>query len=294
MRGVYDPIARRLYVRRGAGLRAALIHELVHALQDQAFDLRRLSSLRRGNRDAALAASAAVEGHATFATEVLGGRMLALRSPPTRGPASHGGSRIRLFLGLEAEFPYTTGLRFVTNLYNLGGKSAAFAALRRFPATSEQIFHIDAFLSLEPALPLELPGSAAGFSLLRDDSFGELDVRALLAIFQVPRLDHVGEGWGGGLSALYRDGAGRRAMALRLDWDSELDATQWGEAVAIYVNEAFEPDISGFPTTMPCGVDACWSVAGHSIAFRRLGFRTALAFAPPVGDAAALARSLLP
>ncbi len=289
--GLYDPAQRTVYVRLGPTERPALLHELVHALQDQAFGLGRLADLRRGNRDAANAAAAAVEGDAAFATQVLRGRSLALA--PARASASHGGPKIAVFLGLEHQFPYTTGLRFVASLHNLGGNPAVFGALRRFPETTEQIFHIDAFLAREQALTVVLPPVAAGFALSRSDSFGELDVRALLAVFRVPRLDHAGDGWGGGRTALYLDGTGRRAPVVALDWDTPLDAEQWDEAVLTYVNEAFDADTPGFPALTPCAAEACWSVAGRSIAFARSGVRTALAFGPDLPSAAALAKQIV-
>ena len=90
------------------------------------------------------------------------------------------------FLELENQFPYTTGLRFVVNLHNLGGNQAIFSALRQFPTTTEQILHVDAFLAREPGQRLTLAPSAGGLALQHSDTFGELDVRALLAVFQVP------------------------------------------------------------------------------------------------------------
>jgi hypothetical protein len=282
VRGLYDPETRTVYVRRSAGMRQALLHKLVHALQDQAFDLRRLSGLRRESRDADLAAAAAVNGGASFSS-----------IQDVRSLASHGDSRIALFLELELAFSSTTGARFAAALHGLGGRPALFGALRRFPETTEQIFHIDAYLEREPAQAVPLPESAAGFSLVRDDSFGELDVRALLAVLQVPRLDHVGDGWGGGRSALYADGNGRAAHAVVLTWDAPEDANEWREAVATYVNEAFEPDLTGVPPQSPCAADACWSVAGRSIAFHGSGARTALVFADSLGDAASVARSVV-
>jgi hypothetical protein len=290
VRGLYDPLIRTLFVRSSTD-RSALVHELVHALQDQAFDLRRLTALRRGNRDAASAAAAAVEGDAVFATEVLGGHVLAF-APPPRRLASHNGSKMAEFLALEHGFPYSTGLRFIATLHNLGGNRAIFTALRTFPRTTEQIFHIDAFLAREAAVPLSLPQELAGLSLRRADTWGELDIRALLAVFQVPRLDHVGEGWGGGRTGLYTDGAGREILALSLVWDSEDDAAQWQEAVSTFVNEAFDADNPGFPAPVRCATATCWSVAGRSIAFERQGLRTALVFAPAVDTAAGLARAV--
>ena len=282
VRGVYDPVSRTLYVRQGAS-RAAVLHEIVHALQDQTFDLRRVVDMRRGRRDAGFGASAAVEGSALLATQVVAGRRL----------ASHAGSRIRMFLDLERAFPYTTGLRFASTLKHLGGNRAVHSSLRSLPETTEQVFHIDAYLSREEPVAIALPPSAAGFARTREDTFGELDVRALLAIYQIARLDHVGEGWGGGRTAVYRDRAGAEALIVALDWDTGSDAAEWAEAVTLYVNEAFDADTPGPAPIARCAASACWSVGGRSIAFRRHGRRTAIVFAPSVAAADAIAGAVL-
>lgn len=284
--GLYDPRRKRIVVRRGPTERTVVLHELVHALQDQAFGLGRLARLGRGQHDEALAAAAIVEGHASLVVEAV-----RASAPGARNLLSHGGSRIRLFLELEQEFPYATGLRFAAQLQNLGGRRAIFAALRRLPTTTEQIFHVDAFLAREPAVPIELPRSPAGYTLRSSDTFGELDVRALLAVLQVPRLDHVGEGWGGGLTGVYRADDGREAVAVALDWDTEVDAAQWAEAVATYVNEAFEAGLPGYP--VPAGCATCWQIGSRSIAFARSGARTALVFAPSLDDGQALAAGVI-
>jgi hypothetical protein len=281
--GSYDALARRIYVRAGSTQRAALVRELVHALQDQAFGLRRLLGLRSGQRDAALAGAAAADGHAVFASSVrLGaGRRLAASGPP-----------IDDFLALEAGFPVATGVRFISTLQNLGGRRAIFTALQRFPTTTEQIFHIDSFLEREPAVAIALPTAIGKFGRAREDTFGELDVRALLAAFAVPRLDRVGSGWGGGRTALYRDPSGRQAVVVALDWDEPADADQWAEAVGTYVNEAFDADRPGLPATTPCSATACWSVGSSELAFAHDGLRTALVIGPNVADAAAIAQQI--
>lgn len=283
--GLYDPLRRVLYVRAGRSARRAALHELVHALQDQAFDLRRLSALRRGDRDAAAAAAAAVEGDAAFATQALGGRLSFV--DPRRLAVS--GAPISVFLGLEHEFAYTTGLRFAATLRNLGGTRAVFTALRTFPQTTKQVFHVDAFLTRELPVRIALPETMAGWSLARADTWGELDVRALLATFHVPRLDQAATGWTAGRTGLYRDAAGRESTAVVSDWESELDVAQWMEAASLYVNEAFDADTPGLPATIPCAATVCWALDGRAIAFDRVGRRTALVAAPETSAAASLA-----
>lgn len=282
---LYDPVTRRAYAQAGKDERDAILHQFVHALQDQHFDLRRVELLK-GRRDASLAASAAIEGHATLVAGVLG------TGHGGRTVLGHTGDRLREFLDLEASFASTTGLRFSAGLRNLGGNKAVFGSLRRFPETTEQIFHVDKFLARERALPIILPVSVGALELAADDTFGELDVRALLAVFSVPRLDHVGEGWGGGRSAIYRDAEGGATVLVALDWDTPRDAAQWEEAVQVYVNEAFDAERPGFPATTPCAATTCWQVGTRAIAFHRDAAHTVLALGSDLGETAAIASAV--
>ena len=284
VRGVYDPVSATLWASSSGDVRQNLLRHLVNALQDQTFGLKRVSSLRRGSRDAASAAAAAVDGSAVLFSSVVPRRMQAR--------SAFANPRSKLFLELLRSFPVTTGVRFAASLQNVGGREAVHTALRRIPETTEQIFHVDAFLARERALPLELPTTIGAFQLRRDDTFGELDVRALLAVFQVPRLDRVGTGWGGGLSALYRSAAGQ-AVTLRLDWDTEKDAQDWGEAVTVLVNEAFHSEEPGFPAQIQCLSDACWTIGKRSIVFARNRARTALAIGATLSEAETIARTLV-
>ena len=279
--GVYDAVSRTAYVQSGAGERATALHEIVHALQDQHYDLRRMSRLPGGS-DAAVAAAAAIEGHAMLVAGVLA----------TRKSSSHGGTKLTRFVELRRGFAYTVGLRFSAELRNLGGTKAVLGSLQRFPATSEQVFHLDKYLERERAVPIVLPVNAGGATLAGDGTFGELDVRALLAVFGVPRLDHVGTGWGGGRSGLYHGPAGDTVL-IALDWDTERDAAEWTEAVATYVNEAFDAAVPGLPALVACEASSCWQLGGRGIAFARDGARTSLTIGSDAAQAAALARAAL-
>jgi hypothetical protein len=270
--GVYDTARRTVYVQAGKGERAAALRQLVHALQDQHFDLSRVRRFA-GDRDATDAATAAIEGHAS----------LLLGTPPTPGLGT--GSRLTRFLALERGFESTVGLRLAADLHNLGGTAAVRSALRRFPATTEQVFHLDKFLQRERALPIVLPDDVEGLRLGSTGTFGELDVRALLAVFGVPNLDAAAAGWGGGRSAVYRD-ATTEAVLVALDWDSEVNATQWATAAGAYVEAAF-----GDGTLTECAASACWILSGRTVAFDRLGVHTALVVAADVRHAGELARA---
>ena len=279
---VYDPLARTAYVRAGATERTATLHGIVHALQDQHFDLRRVVRLPAGS-DAAISAFATVEGHARLVSDVLA----------PRRTFSHGGPKLTRFLQLERGFARDVGLRFASELRNLGGTKAVNGALRRFPVTSEQVFHLDKYLERERPRAIVFPVDAAGLTLASDGRFGELEVRALLAVFGVPRLDHAAAGWGGGRTALYR-AAGVEAAAVALDWDTERDALEWSDAAALYVNEAFDVATPGQPSTVACEATTCWQLGSRGIAFAANGDRTALVVSDTSERAAAVARALVP
>jgi hypothetical protein len=273
--GLYDPSDRTAYVQAGAGERAAALREIVHGLQDQHFDLGRVGRLAGGD-DAKIAATAAVDGYASLYTRVTSGRRRTSQDDP----------RLTRFLQLKRGFVDSFGLRFEADLHDIGGTTVAIESLRRFPATSEQVVHLDKYLQHEPATKVVLPARAAGRRLAGEGTFGELDVRALLAVFGSPQLDRTASGWGGGRTARYT-GGGSEAVALVLDWDTALDAAQWGAAVALYVDAAF-----GAPTTTTCAVTTCWETGSRAIAFDRSGRRSALVLGADRGSAELLARAL--
>jgi hypothetical protein len=270
--GVYDTASRTVYVQAGKGERAAALRQLVHALQDQHFNLRRIPR-QAGNRDAAVAATAAIEGHAS----------LLLGVPAASKP---GAGRLARFLSLERDFSSTLGRRLAADLRNLGGAPALRSALRRFPATTEQVFHIDKFLERSPAPRPVLPAEVDGLRLRTSGTFGELDVRALLAVFGVPRLDAAASGWGSGRSAVYRS-ATSQAVVVALDWDSQADAADWTAAAAAFVEAAF-----GDGTPVECSATTCWILRGRTVAFDRVGTQTALVVADDVAAAGELARAV--
>jgi hypothetical protein len=111
------------------------------------------------------------------------------------------------------------------------------------------------------------------FGLERKDTFGELDVRALLTAVGVARVDRAAGGWGGGRSGVYRDSSGRQAVVLALDWDERGDADEWSETVPRYLEAAFGDR--------------------RDVAFARDGIRTALVLGPTAADATAIARAVV-
>lgn len=164
--GYYDPEARTLYVVDGVArdaLRPVLVHELVHALQDQHTNLDSLVAPERGN-DRQLAAQAAIEGHATL---VMFGFLAAeMQGAPVR-PADLPDPADQLRPGLEAAnaqfpvfreaprairevllFPYLRGASFVHALWQRAGGAAVAPFGSGLPQSTEQVLHAaDRFLA---------------------------------------------------------------------------------------------------------------------------------------------------
>jgi hypothetical protein len=271
---VYDPRRGLAFVATGPGERQAALRGVIDALEDQHFRSARIGGPRG---DARLAARAAFEGYAELSTRSLLGATRAARAR----------SRLARFLELERRFGASAGLRFVTDLRDLGGSAVTLGSLRRPPATTEQVLHLDKYLEREPAVRVVLPGAAAGMRLRETGTFGELDVRTLLSVFGVPRLDRAAAGWAGGRTARYAR-AGSQAVAVVLVWDTQLDAAQWGDAVARYVGAAF-----GATSPAPeCAVSSCWRTGSRTVAFDRSGRRTALVLGADSGRSEALAQAL--
>jgi len=258
----YDPALRKLLLR---GLRpptqARVINELVRALVDQNFGLRRIAGLRARDRDAALAAQGIVEGTAALASGL-------------RAPAPHG-TPLERFLELEATTGPGPGRALVAKLRYLGGSRALATALRRFPQTTEQLLHVDKFLERERPLRVQMPSSIGTARLISSETFGELDVRNLLQAYRIPNANVAAAGWGGGRATLYRSAAGEYSAVLELRWDSVADADQWRDAMPRFVATAF-----GTTTARDCPpLDRCWS-AGTELAAGSIGERSVLASGP--------------
>ena len=182
---LYDARTHRVHLLRDApDQKAAIARAFVSGLQNRQYGLGRVAVT---DRDARLAELAAGQGHAALVAARIG-RVPAV---PARG------SRLERFVALESSFTSSVGLRFAATLQNLGGRRAVATALARRPESTEQIFHIDKFLERErPVRRSPLPVEAAGLRRVSVGSFGELDVRTLLAVVGAPAVDATGIGLG--------------------------------------------------------------------------------------------------
>jgi hypothetical protein len=259
-RAWYDPGARRLLLRRTpVPQRARVVNELVRALVDQNFNLRRIAGLRARDRDRALAAKAIVDGTAALAAGI--------GVNPIRGNV--------LEHFLQHESGLVAGKALAKQLRYIGGSQALASALRTFPQTTEQLLHIDKFLEREPPVALRLPTRIGDRSLSTSETFGELDVLSLLRTFEVPNAAATAAGWGGGQVGVYTSAAGETTVALVVKWDTIEDAAAWRQAVMRYVEVAFPGAVLGDCPPL----DHCWTGASK-LASAVLGTTSVFASGP--------------
>jgi hypothetical protein len=259
LRAVYDPVARVIWSRTSPTPgRSQLLRELARALVDQNYNLRRLNGLRERNRDAALAAQAVVDGVAAIAS---GARLSELQGTP-----------MQRFLAVEQNAGIEFGRSLLVQLRYIGGRSAMGTALRTFPRTTAEVLQVDRFLERDPASPVSLVAAAGDSRVTASETFGELDVLALLSAFDIPGADEIASGWGGGKIALYTGPHGN-AIALVLRWLSEDDAAEWSASIPRYVGSAFPTAV-----TRRCpAIVICWLDGTHELASASSGTTTVFA-----------------
>jgi hypothetical protein len=221
--------------------RATLAHELVHALQDQQLTL----SYRAETRDERLAGLGLVEGDAVTVQREYQSRCgvnwTCIDQPsgdaPPAGPiARNPGFYLTLIQ------PYIEGPEFVAALRNRsdGDWTAVNDAFDRFPNSTEQTIHPEAYPEDGPAT-LSVPDrSTAAWERVGSDTLGEAQVHVMFWKQRfVPRPDdairtdydhRLSAGWGNDRLVAYRNAeTNESGYVWRLVWDSPAEAAEFHE-----------------------------------------------------------------
>ena len=253
--GFYDPDSTTLFVlddQPDEAIESLLVHELVHAIQDQNADLDAITAPGLNN-DRRVAAQAAIEGHATLVMfEFLMGEQgrgaLDLMDVPDfsarLGPALEAAraqspalAEAPLVLQESVLFPYRGGVTFVESLWReRGGRPPPFGP--DLPGSTEQVLHPEHFLRGRRDLPRTVEVSVEdGWNRLYEDTLGELELGILLETVGASRSS--ARGWGGDRYVLLGDGDGHRSLAWFGVWDTKAQRDEFARAV--------ESRLSAFP-----------------------------------------------
>jgi hypothetical protein len=268
------------------------VHEYVHALQDQHYDLfTLLDSLPDDNADRILAVQSLVEGDATYvmnefalvylqenpdaAMEILSSEILEQAALPEDIPPI-----------LEAELlaPYDYGLTFVTALIAEGGWEAVDAAFENPPVSMEQILHPAKYFAGEMPVAVSLTEADLGdtWEFVADGQMGQFYLNAYLRNEVSNRqANTAAAGWGGDRYGLYYNAEDDAvAFVVMLALDTPEDTDEFIETYTTYAGDSTEAEADG----------DCWNGDTGTLCLRQLDDTTVI-FAG--GPGATTAQALL-
>ena len=261
--GYYDPATKTMYLASDlprAERLATLAHELVHALQDQHYDLGKLLEYRPDQSDAQGAVHALAEGDATSAMldqmlaskdvkatdisdELIGIQVRAAAQFTAKG------DDVPDILRRSMIAPYIDGIALVHWLRRRGGWAEVDRIWKAPPASTEQLLHPEKLLANEPPEVIPVPTAPdAGWPAPNyTDIMGEQSVRLLLEEWlpRVPAAD-AASGWGGDRVAVFRAGS-RVAVGWHLRYDSRALAGRVSAALLRGVEAEAPPEARGNP-----------------------------------------------
>ena len=243
--GYYDPTTGQLVVvstsedEWGATDKSTFVHETVHALQDQHYDLIEVQGRDLVyTDDIYFARTALIEGDATTA-EVLylvENDLIDQILEESEDYDSTAVDDAPFFLSETLYFPYNEGAEFVMSFWTEGGWDAVDAVWQNPPSTSEQILHPEKYVDGEGAIPVAIADPLETFGdewrLLEYNENGELGVRVFLENGGATHRDatNASEGWGGDSTYIITNGD-ETAMVWNTAWDTEDDAIEFFETI---------------------------------------------------------------
>jgi hypothetical protein len=268
--GYYDPKTKVLYVVDGApedyvGL--TIMHELVHALQDQYVNLDSLQRIS-GDDDRQAAIQAVIEGQATYeqmflmaggtgniAAQLPGGWeqiRASIREAQTTQPIF---ASAPMVIQESLLFPYINGAEFVRNFKDrYPGKSV----YDDMPVSTEQILHPTAFFGTRDAPTMVTMPTLRGVTPTYQNSLGEFETRLFLFSHLNDQNNAVqgASGWDGDRYVLF-DIAGGKGIAWVTVWDSQADASEFFDLIGKVAVKRYEA------TTTSAAGSLSKSYSGH-------------------------------
>jgi hypothetical protein len=136
-----------------------LAHELVHALQDQHYNL---STYRAGTRDAANGQSGLIEGEASLVEDRYRGQCAAAWDCLNVSTTTNStGGDLHIGVYFVNIFPYTDGPGFVASQYRQGGWAAVDGLYADVPASAEQVIYPERY-GEDPPTNVSLADTTSG------------------------------------------------------------------------------------------------------------------------------------
>lgn len=262
----YDYFGKRILFPQPTVSRDVLLHELVHACQDQEHDIRKMMSASGFELDRTLAMGALFEGEATNVqlrysmgrSRVLAGVLpYGTLRKEARARSEQLREHIMRRLGdvppnlIRAQaFVYDEGVLFVERLRRRKPNWAAVdAAYKMPPRSTTQILHPQKYIDGEWPIELRLEdegGFIPGYRLVAQNTLGEFGMRLFLETHLpgLERPEKAVEGWRGDRVLLYRDERHRPVLLWVSTWETPEKARQMREllsrALTRQIGESFK------------------------------------------------------
>jgi len=255
--GYYEPKTKEFYLAAWLPLseqKKVMAHELVHALQDQHFDLRRFEKWPKGDSDTEMAIHALIEGEAMlvmiqYDMEENGlkgvdiGKLPSLTEQLLKADTSDDASYPVLsaaprVLRENLQFPYVYGVGFTQTVYKNSSWRGLDNAYRELPASTEQIIHPEKFFAREAPVKIDIPDLVSAFG--KDwkqadaDVNGEFGYMVILGEFiNKDTARTAAAGWGGDRYGFYENKAANATVLVQYTtWDTAADAREFFNAYA--------------------------------------------------------------
>lgn len=264
--GFYEPDSTALFVMDDQPkevLEGLLVHELMHAIQDQHTDLGSLTDRKFGN-DRIIAAQAAIEGQATLV-------MLEFMAKQTTGVAvdlgqvSDFASQMRPLLEETRSqfpvlassprviresllFPYLEGVNFVQSLWLQAGRVAPFG--ERLPISTEQVL-----LKSTAEEPIKVEVEVRGAQVVKEDVLGQLVVGIMVEEHLGAETGPLTEGWEGDLYVLIENARNKRGLVWFALWKDTASRDRFANAMQPALEDLPELaelarlEVAGWPAT---------------------------------------------
>ncbi len=239
----YDPTDKKISFlktrRKPSTMKATMVHELTHALQDQHYNLNHLVMSRELTFDRLLALGGLVEGDAKN-TEMSFSAGPFLSGMTLDAIRRFGNVQAQAYLLRMKDFPrgiarpfifqYLDGLVFVEAVKRAGGGFKAVDQVYSDPPEStEQILHPERYLERDHPTRIIPPEMPSGYEVLLENTLGELGIAIVLGGHLKRRYQpSMAAGWDGDRILLIRSADDPEPILLWFTtWDTEKDAKEF-------------------------------------------------------------------
>ncbi len=262
--GFYDDEMKALYLIENpklGGLEFSVIisHELVHAIQDQYYDVKKVISGDK-NSDITAARLALIEGEATIASlqyeinsfglnaETLTDISSLLKNALAGTSQMPNINKAPGFLVEQMMFPYIEGSKFVQAIYDTCGSWEKFGDIyKKLPASTEQILHPDKYIQNEEPIKVELDENIItdkNWHFLEKDTMGEFFLQNyFLEYLDEGNAKSASSGWGGDKYLLFSGKEKNSLFIYKSLWDTDKDANEFFNAYIKSLQARYESNL---------------------------------------------------